>query len=99
MRCHTTNGRWDIVVELGVESLEAFDQALQRIQLTKGISNSETSLLLSTYKICPRRKIGSHQMQQQFELRASHTLRALSFSRRSEDTLRDQTFHTTKHKL
>jgi len=51
MRCHTTNGRWDIVVELGVESLEAFDQALQRIQLTKGISNSETSLLLSTHKI------------------------------------------------
>src|SRR5262249_3973626 len=29
---HTTNGRWDIVVELGVESLEAFDQALQRIR-------------------------------------------------------------------
>src|SRR5215469_16027414 len=23
---HTTNGRWDIIVELGVESLEAFDQ-------------------------------------------------------------------------
>ena len=48
---HTTNGRWDIVVELGVESLEAFDQALQRIRLIKGISNSETSLLLSTHKI------------------------------------------------
>jgi hypothetical protein len=40
-----------IVVELGVESLEAFDQALQRIRLIKGISNSETSLLLSTHKI------------------------------------------------
>ena len=48
---HTTNGRWDIVVELGVDGLEAFDQALQRIQLIKGISNSETSLLLSTHKI------------------------------------------------
>jgi DNA-binding Lrp family transcriptional regulator len=48
---HTTNGRWDIVVELGVDSLEAFDQALQRIRLIKGISNSETSLLLSTHKI------------------------------------------------
>jgi DNA-binding Lrp family transcriptional regulator len=48
---HTTNGRWDIVVELGVDSLEAFDQALQRIRLVKGISNSETSLLLSTHKI------------------------------------------------
>ncbi|MGO8915946.1 MAG: Lrp/AsnC family transcriptional regulator [Stellaceae bacterium] len=48
---HTTNGRWDIVAELGVDSLEAFDQALQRIRLIKGIANSETSLLLSTHKI------------------------------------------------
>jgi DNA-binding Lrp family transcriptional regulator len=48
---HTTNGRWDIVVELGVDSLEAFDHALQRIRLIKGISSSETSLLLSTHKI------------------------------------------------
>jgi DNA-binding Lrp family transcriptional regulator len=48
---HTTNGRWDIVIELGVDSLEAFDQALQRIRLIKGISSSETSLLLSTHKI------------------------------------------------
>jgi len=48
---HTTNGRWDIVVELGVESLEVFDQALQRIRLIKGISNSETNLLMSTHKI------------------------------------------------
>jgi hypothetical protein len=34
-----------------VDSLEVFDQALQRIRLIKGISNSETSLLLSTHKI------------------------------------------------
>jgi hypothetical protein len=33
-----------------VDSLEAFDQALQRIRLIKGILNSETSLLLSTHK-------------------------------------------------
>ena len=37
--------------ELGVESLEAFDQALQRIRLIKGISNPETILLLSRHKI------------------------------------------------
>jgi N-dimethylarginine dimethylaminohydrolase len=30
---------------------EAFDQALQRIRLIKGISNSETNLLLSTHKV------------------------------------------------
>ncbi len=47
---HTTNGRWDIVAELRAESLEAFDAALGRIRLTPGIANTETSILLSTYK-------------------------------------------------
>ena len=47
---HTTNGRWDIVAEVRSESLEAFDAALGRIRLTPGIANTETSILLSTYK-------------------------------------------------
>ena len=47
---HTTNGRWDIVAEVRTESLEAFDAALTRIRLTPGIANTETSILLSTYK-------------------------------------------------
>jgi len=47
---HTTNGRWDIVAEVRAESLEAFDAALGRIRLTTGIANTETSILLSTYK-------------------------------------------------
>ena len=47
---HTTNGRWDIVAELRTESLEAVDQVLGRIRLIDGISNTETSLLLSTHK-------------------------------------------------
>ena len=47
---HTTNGRWDIVAEVRAESLEAFDAALGRIRLTPGIGNTETSILLSTYK-------------------------------------------------
>jgi len=47
---HTTNGRWDIVAELRADSLEAFDSALGRIRLTPGIANTETSILLSTYK-------------------------------------------------
>jgi len=34
-----------------VERLEAFDQALQRIRLIRGITNFETSLLLSKHKI------------------------------------------------
>jgi DNA-binding Lrp family transcriptional regulator len=48
---HTTNGRWDIIAELGADSLEAFDEVLRRIRLIKGISNSETSLLLGTHKL------------------------------------------------
>ena len=44
---HTTNGRWDLVVELAAESLVAFDAVLRRIRLIDGIANSETSLMLS----------------------------------------------------
>jgi DNA-binding Lrp family transcriptional regulator len=47
---HTTNGRWDIVAELRTDSLEAVDRVLGRIRLIDGISNTETSLLLSTHK-------------------------------------------------
>jgi DNA-binding Lrp family transcriptional regulator len=47
---HTTNGRWDIVAELRTDSLEAVDRVLGRIRLINGISNTETSLLLSTHK-------------------------------------------------
>jgi len=46
---HTTNGRWDLVIELRTDSLESFDKALNQIRRIKGIANSETSLLLSTY--------------------------------------------------
>jgi DNA-binding Lrp family transcriptional regulator len=48
---HTTNGRWDIVVELSTDSLEAFDAVLGRIRLLDGIASTETSLLLSTRKL------------------------------------------------
>jgi DNA-binding Lrp family transcriptional regulator len=48
---HTTNGRWDIVVELRAESLEAFDAVLGRIRLLDGIASTETSLLLSSRKL------------------------------------------------
>ena len=48
---HSTNGRWDIVAEVRADSLEAFDSALGRIRLTPGIANTETSILLSTFKV------------------------------------------------
>ena len=47
---HTTNGRWDLVVELTTTSLDTFDKALRRIREMKGIASSETSLLLSTQR-------------------------------------------------
>ena len=48
---HSTNGRWDIVAELRADSLEAFDRVLGRIRQLEGISRTETSLLLSTFKL------------------------------------------------
>lgn len=45
---HTTNGGWDLVAELGAETLAHFDQVLGRIRSIKGVLNSETSLLLSS---------------------------------------------------
>ncbi len=48
---HTTNGRWDIVAELQADTLESFDAVLGRVRLINGIANTETSLLLSTYKL------------------------------------------------
>ena len=45
---HTTNGRWDLVVELGTRSLPVLDLVLRRIRLIDGIAKSETSLYLST---------------------------------------------------
>lgn len=48
---HTTNGRWDIIAELRADTLEAFDRTLDRIRLIEGIAATETSILLSTYKL------------------------------------------------
>ncbi|KQV33675.1 MULTISPECIES: Lrp/AsnC family transcriptional regulator [unclassified Rhizobium] len=45
---HTTNGRWDLLVELSAASLTEFDGVLRKIRLVPGITGSETSLLLST---------------------------------------------------
>ncbi|MBV2361034.1 Lrp/AsnC family transcriptional regulator [Thalassococcus sp. CAU 1522] len=47
---HSTNGRWDVIAELGTDSLEALDGVLARIRRLDGVANSETSLLLATKK-------------------------------------------------
>ena len=47
-RIHTTNGRWDLIVELGAETLADLDAVLRRIRLIDGVATSETNLYLST---------------------------------------------------
>lgn len=47
---HSTNGRWDVIAELGTETLEALDAVLFQIRKFEGVTQSETSLLLSTRK-------------------------------------------------
>lgn len=45
---HTTNGAWDLVVELQTESLSDFDRVLREIRSIDGVANTETSLLLTS---------------------------------------------------
>ncbi len=45
---HTTNGRWDLVVELSAQSLTDLDVVLRRLRMVQGITASETTLLLAT---------------------------------------------------
>ena len=47
-RLHTTNGKWDLVAEIRTDSLQAFDEVLREVRMIDGVSNSETSLLLTT---------------------------------------------------
>ena len=47
---HSTNGRWDLVVDIETDTLEEFDQILREIRAFEGIITSETSLLLSRRK-------------------------------------------------
>jgi len=47
---HDTNGRWDLLAQLRAENLAGMSQALERIRLIKGISNTETSIHLVTYR-------------------------------------------------
>jgi len=47
---YSTNGRWDVIVEIGTDTLESFDTVLFRVRRLDGIVASETSLLLSARK-------------------------------------------------
>jgi DNA-binding Lrp family transcriptional regulator len=45
---HTTNGKWDLIVELGADNLTDLDSVLKRIRMIPGVIASETNLLLAT---------------------------------------------------
>jgi DNA-binding Lrp family transcriptional regulator len=46
-----TNGRWDLLAELRADHLQDLAKVLERIRLLKGISNTETSIHLETYRL------------------------------------------------
>ncbi|MCY1547194.1 Regulatory protein AsnC [compost metagenome] len=48
---HDTNGRWDLLAELRAANLSELSQVLERIRLVRGISSTETSLHLETYRL------------------------------------------------
>ena len=48
---HDTNGRWDLLAELRAGNLAELSQVLERIRLVRGISNTETSIHLQTYRL------------------------------------------------
>lgn len=47
---HDTNGRWDLLVELRAETMADLSKVLERVRLIKGIANTETSILLASYR-------------------------------------------------
>lgn len=52
---HTTNGSWDLIAQIGTDTLEHLDEVLFAIRRLEGVTRSETNLLLSS-----RRAGGRH---------------------------------------
>ncbi|OHC54779.1 MAG: AsnC family transcriptional regulator [Rhodobacterales bacterium RIFCSPHIGHO2_02_FULL_62_130] len=50
MAVHSTNGKWDLIAELGTQTLLELDEVIHRIRNIEGVMTSETNLLLSTRK-------------------------------------------------
>ena len=48
---HDTNGQWDLLAELRAANLSELSQVLERIRLVRGISSTETSIHLDTYRL------------------------------------------------
>jgi DNA-binding Lrp family transcriptional regulator len=54
MAVHSTNGTWDLIVEIGTATLEALDEVLFAVRRIDGVTRSETNLLLSTRRAARR---------------------------------------------
>ena len=50
MAVHSTNGKWDLIVELATQTLLELDDVIHRIRNIEGVITSETNVLLSTRK-------------------------------------------------
>ncbi len=48
MAVHSTNGKWDLIADLGAQTLEELDSVIFRIREIDGVMQSETNLILST---------------------------------------------------
>ena len=48
---HSTNGKWDLVIEIGTQTLLELDRVLADIRRLDGVQSSETSILLATRKV------------------------------------------------
>lgn len=51
---HSTNGKWDMIVELATDSLLELDEVIRQIRHIEGVTTSETNLLLSTRRAARR---------------------------------------------
>ncbi len=45
---HTTNGKWDLIIELATDTLATLDGVIAGIRNIEGVHTSETNLLLAT---------------------------------------------------
>ena len=50
-RLSDTNGRWDLLAELRAENLVGLSKVMERVRLIRGISHTETSIHLETYRL------------------------------------------------
>jgi len=52
---HSTLGMWDLVVHLRADTMERFDDALERIRALPGVRDTQTSLLFNSLTRPPSR--------------------------------------------